>query len=289
MRLITNLIIWTSSFVITVASATFIIPSILGVIIGAIIWLIVFSKTFKHFVVSVGNNEGWVIFDPFFRLQSELSSGWHCKFFWEKLYEKVDMRKKILVENNSNEVYPTSNGVNIKVEWIIRIQPLEGHLTNFTSFNQGNVEIQLRAKVKAFLNGYITVRKDDDIIGGKNKKPNKGFEELHKAFELLFNEQKLNDWKKQCGIRTGTPDLYNADRDTESQKALATKQKVMALKDAAQALVEASKINGVPTMNLKEALDIAQTEHGSRTSSSIKFEGLQPGMKTVVVPGVGKP
>ncbi|MCR4334229.1 MAG: hypothetical protein NUV47_00665 [Patescibacteria group bacterium] len=283
MRLLTNLMIWILSFVITVSLATLIIPSVGGAIIGAIIWLIVFSKTFKHFVVSVGNNEGWVIFDPLFNMQHELSSGWCCKFFWEKFYEKIDMRKKILVENNPCEIYPTINGVTIKIKWIIRLQPLKGYLINFTSFHQKNVETQLRSKIKAFLNGYITTRSDDEIIGGKNKNPNKGFEELHKAFELLFNEKKINDWKKECGIWTGIPDLYDADRDVEAQKALATKQLALALEETAKALVEASKVNNIATITFENAFEKAMILNKSTASSTVRYEGLPQDAKTLIV------
>lgn len=206
----------------------------IGIILALIIWGIVFRKTFALFLINVGNNEGVVLFDPFFKEQTEIGSGWRFKFVWESTYARVDLRKEIItMEHKAGESYATNNGSKVEVKWIMVLAPKRGFLVNYVAFKKGDkagleddAAQQFRARVSAFLNGYIKTKSAKELIGGKTQKHSQGFSEIHSKFEFIFGGQDIMDpLEIMYGVWSGIPDISDIDLDEASQKAANTSKR----------------------------------------------------------------
>ncbi|MCR4334228.1 MAG: hypothetical protein NUV47_00660 [Patescibacteria group bacterium] len=291
MKVITNLVIWAFTLILLLALENHILWPTASPVISIVVLILILFATRKWWFVLTEGNTGVVLFDPMFNHLSEISGGLSMKLPWESIYKTIDTRKDIFtMKHLDGENYPTANGFLLEVKWIVVISPNIGHLVNFVRFKPEDAQTQVRARVTAFLNAYINQRSDNEVIGGIKKRSVPGFHTLRNDFENLFNGQNLHQIEKDYGIWTGKPEVFDVDRDAESQKTRATKGKVEALKEAADFLVESSKVKGKPTLTYKEALKIAQTEHETRKAESIDLDvsGLPGGIQSFIVPMKGK-
>lgn len=292
MKVITDLVIWAFTLILLLAFGNHTPWPTASPVISIIIWILLISITRKWWFVLTEGNMGVVLFDPLFNQLSEISGGLSIKLPWESIYKTViDVRKDIFTMNHEKgESYPTKNGFVVEVKWIVVISPNIGYLVNYVKYKPEDAQIQVRARITAFLNAYISQRDDNEIIGGKGKSSTSGFLDLQDEFKDIFDGSKVHQVENEYGIWTGTPEIIDVDRDLESQKARATKGKVQALREAADYLVEGSKIKGKATITFKEALKVAQTEHETRKAESIDLDvsGLPNGMQSFLFPGKGK-
>ncbi len=291
MKVITDLVIWAFTLILLLAFGNHTPWPNASPVISIIIWILFLSITRKWWFVLTEGNMGVVLFDPLFNQLSEISGGLSMKLPWESIYKTIDIRKDIFtMKHLDGESYPTINGFLLEVKWIVVISPNIGHLVNFVRFKPEDAQVQVRARVTAFLNAFINQHTDNEVIGGMSKKSSPGFHDLQNEFENIFDGPHLHQIEEDYGIWTGRPEVFDVDRDMESQKTRATKGKVEALKEAADFLVEGSKVKGKPTMTYKEALKMAQTEHETRKAESFDLDvsGLPSGMQSFLLPGIGK-
>lgn len=222
-----------------------------GTIFGAIVYFI-FVFPYVSFVVPAG--WAWLMSDSFkqessekiikfsgFRkivAQTEFQAGFHWKYPWETKAYEVSMNRNFIIEGEDGDVYTFKGGEKlIKIKWQVAVVPLPGNIKNYRKTPEAEIEIRVKNKVKAFIQGYI-----GDLKGTKIDFGSKGREEFKKSFEEVYGGQEIIDEidERPMGIWTGTPEIVKIDELKGAQDAKIFQQVVDSVIQTAEEMVKKS-------------------------------------------------
>ncbi len=238
--------------------ASFGVPIPLSLILGIGGWaMVVFSTKFGEMIfIIVEPNTGVVLrsqlrsnklpgagatssgVDPRTKLQPdltlrELSPGIHCKLPWEVVVEPVvDLRTEVLVGEGQQGYNPltcyTSDGVEVRVGWQIRLTPLQGYLSNYVRRDMRATMAHIRALAEQSIRKMVSTKKEDELsTSDKN---------LKEEFTRLFDgDHTINEKELQLGIYTNTPQIQGVTVDPEFLK---TKRSNLVAKNVAEAIAK---------------------------------------------------
>lgn len=213
------------------------IAPIVGLIIGIIIWTLVFFSTpmFEWFFINVAPNFSVILSSQIrnspmvsgvdqtgrdlrtkmtnsksFR---EVGTGWKGKMPWEIPFESVDHKAEVILDNGDGPlVCYTLEGIEINVNWQVVLTPLVGHLTNLARRGQEAT----RAYFKGLFEGEII----SWVQGKEEKVVLESVAHLKMHFnQVLGGKNKVSLIEEEHGVFTNDPQITAVKRSSSYAKA----------------------------------------------------------------------
>lgn len=168
------------------------------------------------------------------KAQWESQSGFHFKYPWDVKAVEIDMQIVIVVQGDKNNRFTLKGGQTISLRYIVRAIPLPGRLVNFNRTNKDDIIRRIKARVEAWLQGYVGGLEATGF--DKN-----AIDSFKRNFELCFGGlERIDPDEEAMGIWTGTPEITDIENPKEVEAARNLETEMEAIAKSAKRLVEVS-------------------------------------------------
>ncbi len=231
-----------------------------GGILGLAMWIVLWSRTLKYFMVSVAEITGLATINLLAngKIRS-YGPGLHFKYPWEQEKEGNHINFR-LVKVFRSETYPAKDGPAMVVKWFFQYRPRLDLLGRYIAVSQDVIETGLTDVGSSFLSRTIAGIAAEDCKTGQ-----KGIEtDLKKSFDRTIEdlesdgadlgipvppETKESTLEYLYGIHLVEVGLSDADYEERYQKARATKAIAEKLSETARGIKQKNGMTGKDSHN----------------------------------------